>query len=114
MCVAVTACQKGQKSIHCGPGPELEAYGSPPYGSVAERLGQCFMPTRKRLKAAGREDLIKLVTKAGGFMQVAQCLGLRSCRRPQGHSRPHLPLMPVHPVKTNRVASMQAQPMTAF
>lgn len=114
MCVAITVCQKGRKSIHCGPGPELEAYGSPPGGSVAERLGQCFMPTRKRLKAAGREDLIKLVTQAGGFMQVAQCLGLRSCRRPQGHSHLHLRLVLVHPYKTRRSASMQAQQMTAF
>lgn len=42
------------------------------------------MPTKEALKAAGRDDLIKLVTLAGGFTEVAQYLGLRARRRPQG------------------------------
>lgn len=71
-------------NLSCIAGSQLEPYSKPPAGSVAERLGQRFMPTKKQLKAAGREDLIKLVTQAGGFMEVAQYLGLRAHRRPQG------------------------------
>lgn len=64
--------------------PELMTYGKPATGSMAERLGQHFMPTKRQLAAAGREDLVKLVTAAGGFIHVAHLLGLRAKRRPEG------------------------------
>ena len=64
--------------------PQLMAYGTPVVGSMADRLGQHFMPTRRQLAAAGREDLVKLVTAAGGFIHVAHLLGLRAKRKPEG------------------------------
>lgn len=64
--------------------PELMAYGKPTVGSMAERLGQQFMPTKRQLIASGREDLVKLVTAAGGFIHVAHLLGLRAKRKPEG------------------------------
>ena len=64
--------------------PELEALGKPPSDSLAKRLGQRYMPTKKQLVAAGRQDLVKLVMAAGGFISVAQLLGLRARRRPEG------------------------------
>jgi hypothetical protein len=42
------------------------------------------MPTRAALVAAGRSDLARCVVRAGGFLEVAQALGLRSRRRPPG------------------------------
>ena len=64
--------------------PELLAYGKPAAGSMAERLGQQYMPTRRQLVAAGRQDLAQLVTAAGGFIHVAHLLGLRAKRKPEG------------------------------
>ncbi|KAL3141042.1 hypothetical protein ABBQ32_005553 [Trebouxia sp. C0010 RCD-2024] len=65
--------------------PELILFGKPVPGSMAERLGQHFMPTKRQLAAAGREDLVKLVTAAGGFIYVAHLLGLRAKRKPEGY-----------------------------
>ena len=64
--------------------PELMAYGKPAAGSMAERLGQRYMPTKRQLVSAGREDLVKLITSAGGFIHVAHLLGLRAKRKPAG------------------------------
>lgn len=64
--------------------PELMAYGKPAAGSMAERLGQHFMPTKRQLIASGREDVVKMVTAAGGFIHVAHLLGLRAKRKPEG------------------------------
>ena len=64
--------------------PELIEFGKPAPGSMAERLGQHFMPTKQQLAVAGREDLVKLVTAAGGFIHVAHILGLRAKRKPEG------------------------------
>lgn len=66
--------------------PELVVFGKPVPGSMAERLGQHFMPTKRQLAEAGREDLVKLVTAAGGFIHVAHFLGLRAKRKPEGQS----------------------------
>lgn len=43
------------------------------------------MPMRRELEAAGRHDLVKVIQSAGGFIEVAQELGLRSVRRPPGY-----------------------------
>ncbi len=64
--------------------PEIVPYGKPPAGSMAERLGQRYMPTKSQLAAAGRQDLVKLITSAGGFIHVAHLLGLRAKRKPEG------------------------------
>ena len=64
--------------------PQLMVYGKPAAGSMADRLGQHFMPTKRQLAAAGREDLVLLVTAAGGFIHVAHLLGLRAKRKPEG------------------------------
>jgi hypothetical protein len=42
------------------------------------------MPTGRALAAAGRADLVREVQAAGGFLEVAQQLGLRARRRPKG------------------------------
>ena len=68
--------------------PQLMAYGKPAVGSMADRLGQHFMPTKRQLAAAGQEDLVKLVTAAGGFIHVAHLLGLRAKRKPEGQPEP--------------------------
>ena len=67
--------------------PQLEALGKPPNDSLAQPQGQRYMPTKKQLVAAGRQDLVKLVTAAGGFAAVAHLLGLRARRKPQGMCR---------------------------
>ena len=64
--------------------PQLMALGKPTVGSMADRLGQHFMPTKRQLTAAGREDLVKLIAAAGGFIHVAHLLGLRAKRKPEG------------------------------
>ena len=69
--------------------PELMAYGKPAAGSMAERLGQRYMPTKRQLVSAGREDLVKLITSAGGFIHVAHLLGLRAKRKPAGQYTQH-------------------------
>ncbi|GIL87791.1 hypothetical protein Vretifemale_15838 [Volvox reticuliferus] len=43
------------------------------------------MPTRKELLDAGREDLVTLISEAGGFSEVARNLGLRCTRRRRGY-----------------------------
>ena len=70
--------------------PQLMAHGKPAVGSMADRLGQHFMPTKRQLAAAGREDLAKLVTAAGGFIHVAHLLGLRAKRKPEGQQAPRV------------------------
>ena len=64
--------------------PELIAYGEPARDTMAARLGQHYMPTKCQLAEAGREDLIKRVISAGGFIHVAHLLGLRAKRKPEG------------------------------
>lgn len=73
--------------------PELVLYGKPSPGAMAERLGQCFMPTKRQLAAAGREDLVKLVTASGGFIHVAHLLGLRAKRKPEGQRQTPQPVI---------------------
>ncbi|DBA87208.1 TPA: hypothetical protein ACH3X1_004281 [Trebouxia sp. C0004] len=65
--------------------PELLPYGEPAPDSMAARLGQHYMPTKRQLADAGREDLIKRVISAGGFIRVAHLLGLRAKRKPEGY-----------------------------
>ncbi|KAL0035299.1 hypothetical protein WJX79_011035 [Trebouxia sp. C0005] len=65
--------------------PELLAYGEPAPHSMAARLGQHYMPTKRQLAEAGREDLVKRVISAGGFIHVAHLLGLRAKRKPEGY-----------------------------
>ncbi|DBB18340.1 TPA: hypothetical protein ACH3X3_003289 [Trebouxia sp. C0006] len=65
--------------------PELIAYGEAAPDSMAARLGQHYMPTKRQLADAGREDLIKRVIFAGGFIHVAHLLGLRAKRKPEGY-----------------------------
>eukprot|EP00850_Spirogloea_muscicola_P007058 SM000035S13038 [mRNA] locus=s35:59115:63032:+ [translate_table: standard] len=48
------------------------------------RLGQPYMPTRRQLVAAGRQDIVARIAAAGGFLSVAEALGLRARRRPNG------------------------------
>eukprot|EP00850_Spirogloea_muscicola_P010463 SM000061S19290 [mRNA] locus=s61:535723:539610:- [translate_table: standard] len=48
------------------------------------RLGQPYMPTRRQLVAAGRQDIVARIAAAGGFLSVAAALGLRARRRPNG------------------------------
>lgn len=42
------------------------------------------MPTRKDLEAEGHTRLVRGIMSAGGFSSVAQRLGLRTRRRPNG------------------------------
>ena len=44
-----------------------------------------MMPTRRELEDMGRRDIVRLVMKAGGFLEVAQYLGYTSIRRPPGY-----------------------------
>ncbi len=57
----------------------------PRKGATAAVLTRRTMPTRASLAAAGRADLIRAINAAGGFLAVAQALGLRSKRRPIGY-----------------------------
>ena len=43
-----------------------------------------YMPTRRALEGAGRSDLVRDVLAAGGFLEVALAVGMRSRRRPIG------------------------------
>eukprot|EP00879_Flechtneria_rotunda_P027830 GHRR01029835.1.p1 GENE.GHRR01029835.1~~GHRR01029835.1.p1 ORF type:complete len:439 (+),score=159.16 GHRR01029835.1:774-2090(+) len=43
------------------------------------------MPTKQQLLAAGRHDLVALISKVGGFAQVALLLGFKAPRRPVGY-----------------------------
>lgn len=62
--------------------PYVNATGSRGSRGVA---GVGVMPSRSQLQAAGRGDLVHLVRQAGGFLEVAQALGLRAPRRPAGY-----------------------------
>lgn len=42
------------------------------------------MPTKAQLMDADKAWLVRLIEKAGGFLEVAQELGLRSRQRPPG------------------------------
>jgi hypothetical protein len=67
--------------------PRVQDYithAEPKKGTAAEVAGK-VMPTRKELREAGRGDLVRAVEAAGGFLAVAQMLGLRSRRRPVGY-----------------------------
>ncbi|KAL4458291.1 hypothetical protein ABPG75_013156 [Micractinium tetrahymenae] len=64
---------------------DLEPYTHPPPLSLLSRMGLRTMPTSAQLAAAGRRDLIAAVKRAGGFLEVAQALGLRSQRKPAGY-----------------------------
>ncbi|KAL4854923.1 Hexokinase-1 [Chlorella vulgaris] len=64
---------------------ELEPFTRPKPLSVLERMGLHTMPTSAQLVAAGRRDLSDAVKEAGGFLEVAQALGLRSQRKPAGY-----------------------------
>lgn len=54
-------------------------------GKDLEQEGVLTMPTRKELEKAGRSDLVAAITACGGFLSVAQELGLRTRRRPTGY-----------------------------
>eukprot|EP00250_Pteridium_aquilinum_P007632 c17306_g1_i1 orf=462-1790(-) len=43
-----------------------------------------YMPTRDQLFAVGRSDLVRRIKDAGGFLYVANALGLKTTRRPNG------------------------------
>ncbi len=86
---------------------DLEPYTHPPPLSLLSRMGLRIMPTSAQLAAAGRRDLAAAVRRAGGFLEVAQALGLRSQRKPAGywddeanlgerggHPTPHPPPLP--------------------
>ncbi|KAK9813221.1 hypothetical protein WJX72_010952 [[Myrmecia] bisecta] len=62
--------------------PELQKYVVRKPGGVTEVV---YMPTRRQLEAAGRADLVRDIQQAGGFLEVATLLGLRSRRRPIGY-----------------------------
>jgi hypothetical protein len=54
-------------------------------GAVGGAVGG-VMPRKSQLLAAGRQDLVKLILKAGGFTRVATYLGLKTSRRPPGRT----------------------------
>ncbi|KAF6260236.1 hypothetical protein COO60DRAFT_1637771 [Scenedesmus sp. NREL 46B-D3] len=51
---------------------------------LSKELLQC-MPTRQQLLSAGRQDLVGVINKVGGFTEAALLLGLRATRRPAGY-----------------------------
>ena len=62
-----------------------EVAGGGGQAAEAGRLQQPLaMPTRPQLQALGEEQLIRGITDAGGFLAVAQRLGLRTPRKPNG------------------------------
>ena len=62
-----------------------EIAGGGDLASEAGKLQQpVAMPTRPQLQAAGEEQLIRGIADAGGFLAVAQRLGLRTPRKPNG------------------------------
>lgn len=63
---------------------DLEPFTHPPPLGLLSRLGLRLMPTPAQLEEAGRRDLVGAVRRAGGFLEVAQALGLRSQRKPAG------------------------------
>lgn len=44
-----------------------------------------MMPTKRALEQLGRQDIIRMIESAGGFLEVAQSLGYKSTRRPPGY-----------------------------
>lgn len=64
---------------------DLEPFTHPAPLSLLCRMGLRIMPTSAQLAAAGRRDLVAAVKRAGGFLEVAQALGLRSQRKPAGY-----------------------------
>lgn len=50
-----------------------------------EGLQVLAMPSREKLQQMGQEKLIRGIQNAGGFMFVAQQLGLRTLRKPNGY-----------------------------
>ena len=58
---------------------------APAAAAAAAPMSNFVMPMRRELEAAGRYDLVKAIQCAGGFIEVAQELGLRSMRRPPGY-----------------------------
>lgn len=64
---------------------DLEPFTHPAPLSLLCRMGLRIMPTSAQLAAAGRRDLVAAVKQAGGFLEVAQALGLRSQRKPAGY-----------------------------
>lgn len=63
---------RGNKMIKCDASADLE------------QMVYTYMPTRAQLQAVGRFDLARRIQATGGFLFVAQCLGLKSTRRPNG------------------------------
>jgi len=53
--------------------------------SEKKKSSSLVMPTRRELEESGRRDLVRLITKNGGFLEVAQSLNFRSYRRPPGY-----------------------------
>lgn len=84
---------------------DLEPYTHPAPLSLLSRMGLRIMPTSAQLAAAGRRDLAAAVRRAGGFLEVAQALGLRSQRKPAGYwedeanlGEPSCPALPPGPL----------------
>lgn len=54
---------------------ELAPFTTPPPLSLLARMGLRVMPNSSQLAAAGRQDLVAAIKRAGGFLEVAQvCL----------------------------------------
>ena len=55
-------------------------------GDSAEKPREVLsMPSRRSLEQMGETRLVRGILNAGGFLQVAQQLGLRVGRRPKGY-----------------------------
>jgi len=75
----------GLDILSCPSTPRLPRLPAQEYAPPTRRLGAApYMPTGRALAAAGRADLVREVQAAGGFLEVAQQLGLRARRRPKG------------------------------
>ncbi len=51
---------------------ELAPYTTPPPLSLLARMGLRVMPSTRQLAAAGRQDLVAAIKRAGGILEVAQ------------------------------------------
>ncbi|KAH7437044.1 hypothetical protein KP509_05G053700 [Ceratopteris richardii] len=49
-----------------------------------QKMVHSYMPTREQMYSVGRSDLVRQVQDAGGFLYVANVLGLKATRRPNG------------------------------
>lgn len=65
-------------------GTELAEFTTYPCGCFGDRLGVKYMPTKRALKNAGRDDLVAAVEECGGFVVVAGELGWTTHRKPPG------------------------------